>query len=357
MYSKEQIIEEIRRIAEGKGVDHLSEEDFEIQSTIPISTVRFYMGSWARALQEAGLTTGAPGQPGGKTHKTEPPNEDELLRDLLRLYEDSGEVEVPSLAVIQKKGKYNDHHYLERWKSIAEAFARAREKFPKKPQKPKQVRIPAVDLNIDMKTKQKPVEKPEPQPVTGTASIPTVPTMPTVPPRAVTEKQPQPRSQAEPEARVPADMNKNTDTDLEVTMEPKIKFIPQTIKPKTIKKPRLLGESLNFRGLRFAPTNKEGVIYLFGMISHELGFIIESFMAGFPDAEGKRCLSLDDDGTTAQGGKWEQVKINFEYKSSDFKIHDHDADQCDIIVCWVHNWENCPIEILELKSIIQVLEG
>jgi hypothetical protein len=27
---------------------------------------------------------------------------------------------------------------------------------------------------------------------------------------------------------------------------------------------------------------------------------------------------------------------------------------CDLIVCWNHNWENCPLEVLELKKAISI---
>lgn len=130
-----------------------------------------------------------------------------------------------------------------------------------------------------------------------------------------------------------------------------IKVIPQTIKPKITKKRRIIfGEPIDFRGLRFAPVNEQGVVYLFGMISHELGFLIESIRTEYPDCEGKRCFDKEKN-------QWEHVKIEFEYRSSNFKEHGHDETNCDIIVCWIHDWENCPIEVLELRSTIQYLSG
>jgi hypothetical protein len=27
------------------------------------------------------------------------------------------------------------------------------------------------------------------------------------------------------------------------------------------------------------------------------------------------------------------------------------VEECDMIVCWRHNWEDCPLEVLELKSL------
>ncbi len=94
--------------------------------------------------------------------------------------------------------------------------------------------------------------------------------------------------------------------------------------------------------------NEQGVVYLFGMISHELGFLIESVRTEYPDCEGKRCFDKEKN-------QWEHVKIEFEYKSSQFKDHGHDEAGCDIIVCWIHDWEDCPIEVLELRSAIKYL--
>ncbi len=104
------------------------------------------------------------------------------------------------------------------------------------------------------------------------------------------------------------------------------------------------GELINFRGLIHAPINEQGVVYLFGMLSYELGFIIESIRTGYPDCEGKRRIRED---------KWKKVTIEFEYASSNFKDHGHDSSKCDVIVCWKNDWENCPIEVIELKSIIE----
>jgi hypothetical protein len=28
----------------------------------------------------------------------------------------------------------------------------------------------------------------------------------------------------------------------------------------------------------------------------------------------------------------------------------HDLKGCDMIVCWEHNWPECPLEVLELKQ-------
>ena len=57
---------------------------------------------------------------------------------------------------------------------------------------------------------------------------------------------------------------------------------------------RRYGKAIDFRGLRYAPINENGVIFLFGMLAEELGFVVESVQNGFPDCDAKRKL---EDGT------------------------------------------------------------
>jgi hypothetical protein len=112
---------------------------------------------------------------------------------------------------------------------------------------------------------------------------------------------------------------------------------------------RLYGSFLNFRGLLHAPINEQGVVFLFGMVAHELGYVVESVTPGFPDCEAKRRVSKS-------AGTWERVRIEFEFQSRNFLTHGHDPSACHVIVCWEDNWPKCPIEVLELKSAIQNLE-
>jgi len=45
------------------------------------------------------------------------------------------------------------------------------------------------------------------------------------------------------------------------------------------------GAPIAFRGLRHAPINEQGVVYLFGMVSEELGLIVEAVQSAYPDCE------------------------------------------------------------------------
>jgi hypothetical protein len=110
----------------------------------------------------------------------------------------------------------------------------------------------------------------------------------------------------------------------------------------------IYGNPIDFRGLRHEPINENGVIFIFGMVAKELGYYVESVQAGFPDCEAKRQIAA---------GKWQRVRIEFEYESRNFKDHGHSPEGCDIIVCWRHNWSDCPktIEVLELNRVIRQL--
>jgi hypothetical protein len=112
---------------------------------------------------------------------------------------------------------------------------------------------------------------------------------------------------------------------------------------------RRFGPFLNFRGLQHAPINEQGVVFLFGMVSWELGYVVESVATGFPDCEAKRRIKTSPE-------TWQRLRLEFEYESRNFVDHGHDPTACDLIVCWKHNWDDCPIEVLELSSAIADLD-
>jgi len=108
------------------------------------------------------------------------------------------------------------------------------------------------------------------------------------------------------------------------------------------------GEIINIQGMIHAPVNELGVIYLFALASKKLGFMVEAIQGGFPDAIAKRRLP---------GQRYyESVRIEFEFQSNTFKKHGHDPNGCDLIVCWEHDWKECPLEVLELKKVIKGLQ-
>ncbi len=92
------------------------------------------------------------------------------------------------------------------------------------------------------------------------------------------------------------------------------------------------------------PTEEQGVVYLFGTMSERLGFVVLHIQKAFPDCEALREVGE---------GMWQRVIIEFEYESLNFVKHGHDASKCDIIVCWKHNWPECPLEVVELSKLVK----
>jgi hypothetical protein len=110
----------------------------------------------------------------------------------------------------------------------------------------------------------------------------------------------------------------------------------------------LLGAPTQFPGLAHEPINEMGVLVLFAMLSRQLGFILDSVQAAFPDVLARM---------EVHPGRWQPVRIEVEYLSSGFRRHGHDPRQCDLIVCWRHDWKNCPpnLQVLELSKVVKLL--
>ncbi len=101
------------------------------------------------------------------------------------------------------------------------------------------------------------------------------------------------------------------------------------------------GGILGVKGIVYEPINEQGVILLFAALCDELGFMIEGIRPGFPDAQLRR---------KNEKGNYSLCRAEFEFKSSQYKAHNHPLKGCDLIICWENDWKDCPIEILELKD-------
>lgn len=86
----------------------------------------------------------------------------------------------------------------------------------------------------------------------------------------------------------------------------------------------------------FTPTNEQGTIAVFMTHADAAGWKIIEIGTRFPDAKMKH-----------NGEIW---RVEFEFTSSNFVLHGHNYDECDIIICWVNNLESCPIPILVLSD-------
>jgi hypothetical protein len=108
-------------------------------------------------------------------------------------------------------------------------------------------------------------------------------------------------------------------------------------------------------GLDYSPVNEQGVIFLFAKYHKALGIeALQTIHDRFPDAIGR--IKVDKD-------RFAEVGIEFEYKSSGFKEHikkkQYDGENCKFIVCWEHDWKECPkeIEVIELKTkLLELIE-
>ena len=96
--------------------------------------------------------------------------------------------------------------------------------------------------------------------------------------------------------------------------------------------------------LMLAPTNEQGVVFLFGAVARKLGFVVLRIQQGYPDCEALREM---------EPGLWQLEKVEIEYESRNLLIHGHRPDKCSLIVCWKHNWPECPLEVIELSSAIK----
>ena len=93
--------------------------------------------------------------------------------------------------------------------------------------------------------------------------------------------------------------------------------------------------------LVYAPQNEVGVVYLFAHLAKKFQLRVERVQPSFPD-----CVAYRRVGSSEM-----LVRIEFEFRSSNFRALGHNANGCDCIVCWEHNWPEAPehLEIIELK--------
>jgi hypothetical protein len=137
----------------------------------------------------------------------------------------------------------------------------------------------------------------------------------------------------------------------ETAQKPLLTPPPQRIKPPQ-KREALshahndtYGPPIDFRGMRYAPTNRDGVLFLFSKVHETLGILVEHLRTGrYPDCEAKR--------RAPKTKGYKRCNIEFEVNSSRFRTHVSKGEFCDLIVCWEHDWEDCPIEVLSLKDAI-----
>ncbi|MDK9720403.1 MAG: hypothetical protein OEL53_04380 [Rhodospirillales bacterium] len=109
------------------------------------------------------------------------------------------------------------------------------------------------------------------------------------------------------------------------------------------KKPKAAGEDMRRKlplglGLVNPPENEMGVVALFMTWAKRKHIQIVTIQAGFPD-----CIAIH---------LKKKVRIEFEYRASNFITHKHDPKGCDWIVCWENNLPRAPkgIKIISLAN-------
>ncbi len=105
------------------------------------------------------------------------------------------------------------------------------------------------------------------------------------------------------------------------------------------------GEPINHPCMANAPTNEDGVLGLFVAMARDLGFIVKRIQRPFPDIEALRKM---------KDGRWKLTLAELEYESLSFVTHGHDPNGCDLIICWIHNWKECPLEVIELRRLFGI---
>lgn len=119
---------------------------------------------------------------------------------------------------------------------------------------------------------------------------------------------------------------------------------------------RASGPPLAFRGMASAPVNEMGVVLLFGMVAADIGYAVDAIGTAFPDCHGRRLVTGGAAGAMGVAdSRWEPVRIEFEYRSRTFFYHGHDVEGCDVIICWQHDWPDCPLEVLALEDVVASL--
>ncbi len=368
MYDKNQIIEEIKRVASNLKTTRLKKKDFIKNTMIPVSTINFYISSWPDAVKEAGLEDG---------FFVEEVKDKDLLKDLLRIEEEFGET--PTYALIEKNGKFSKEDYEERWRTLSDALNLAKSKYEqkstpspdktivmdegpieivspdktimvtKKKDSKKKSKINFEETLISIKKDEMGLEKSESGEFSDNFGNDNILTIDEIENKDKGRKS---KEKSEPRFDYTPDDSGGIENlmAMDVQKKKKKKIIPETIKPAVVKSEKGKGEPLNFRGIKFAPVDTRGVIFVFGLVCEELNFIVESFGLDRYCFSGKRNQSSEEE-------KWESVKIGFALNSLDLQKNERLTKSCELLVCWENGWKDCPVEVLELSTTLMRLEN
>ena len=103
----------------------------------------------------------------------------------------------------------------------------------------------------------------------------------------------------------------------------------------------IVGDLIGKRNIVYAPVNRAGVLGLFSRLLDEFDMFLEETAADCSYVIARRRV---DNG-------WERVKINLSYRSSEF--NNGDIEDGDLLICWNHDWPDCPLKAFELKALFE----
>ena len=103
----------------------------------------------------------------------------------------------------------------------------------------------------------------------------------------------------------------------------------------------VVGDPLNDLGFRFAPTNARGILLLFVRKVDDFHMYVEEVPEAFPDCIVRR--------RTERG--WQRLAVLCAFYISDLRPQGPALAGCDLVVCWKHDWPDCPLEVLKLRTV------
>ena len=304
--TRDHIIKEIKKHFNKSSNGFLTQLDFIAKTNISKGTIRYHFGSWNEALEAADVDD--PELKSVRANGTLEVSDSELLNDLYLLYQETKKE--PNEYLIKTRCRFPSRIYKRKWGTINTAFLEAQ-------------KLHSAEKSVEQLLENTNVQI--------SKSLETISTLETNPMNQI----------------------KTTSTNGKVaTSNPEAKNIAAPSYMHAGSRNKIIfGEPIHFRGVTYGPTNEQGVLSLFSMVSAELGYNIERIQNVFPKGEAKRCFDRENNW-------WEHVRIEFLYKSSEFYTRGYDMQGCDLVVCWIHDWDACPIEIFDLSAYVkQVQQG
>jgi len=109
----------------------------------------------------------------------------------------------------------------------------------------------------------------------------------------------------------------------------------------------VVGKLVGRRGIVYAPVNRAGVLFLFSRLLDEFDMMVEEVSENCDYVITRRRVNSGDRALD----QWERVIVSIAYRSSD--LRDNDGAENGLLICWYHDWQECPYHTFELKSLFE----